>query len=190
VPSSGHIAGVYARIDADRGVHKDPAGTEAVIYDCLGLAWDISDTDGDVLYPARINYLKAIPGIGVVLWGCRNLGRDVFINTVARRRFLSYIQKVIKTNFASFVAEGNTPDTWLKIRNSINGWLRSLCNEGRFASRDPEKAFFVKCDEETNPPQKIEQGILTVQIGVALIKAAEFLVFEIGYWSGGIKVTE
>lgn len=178
VPPSGHIAGVYARTDIERGVHKAPANTE--VRGALGTRFKISKAEQDQLNPGGINCIRAINGAYKV-WGGRTLGGDSngewrYINV--RRTFIN-IMEDIQDGTQWIVFEPNTPDLWAKIVMNVSAYLTSRWRQGALFGSAPENAFFVKCDFETNPPDERELGRVRTIIGVAIVRPAEFVIFEI-----------
>jgi uncharacterized protein len=182
VPPSGHMAGVYARVDALRGVFKAPANEP--VLGAIGLRYDLSKAKQDGLNPKGINCIRTLNG-NIRVWGARTLGGEANgIRYINVRRLLNYLRESIDEGTQWAVFEPNSPDLWAKIRRNINAFLLTVWRSGALFGTTPEQAFFVKCDEETNPPELREQGQVVTEIGVAIVKPAEFVIFRISQWSG------
>ncbi|KQO96744.1 phage tail sheath family protein [Leifsonia sp. Leaf264] len=189
VPPSGHIAGIWARSDNERGVHKAPANE--VIRGAVELQTRLTRTEQELLNPIGANALMSFPGRGVRVWGARTLSSDPAWRYVNIRRYFNYLEKSIlnATQFAVF--EPNDQALWGKLRRSISAFLVGEWRQGALFGRTPDEAYFVKCDEETNPADVIDAGQVVCQIGIAPVKPAEFVIFQLSQFSGGVSaVTE
>ncbi len=183
VPPSGHIAGIYARVDTQRGVFKAPANE--TVLGAIGLKYDISKNHQQSLNPNGINCIRSLNG-NIRVWGARTLGGDgngefKYINV---RRLFNYLRESIDEGTQWTVFEPNAPDLWARIRRNINAFLLMAWRSGALFGTTPEQAFFVKCDEETNPPEVRDAGQVVTEIGVAVVKPAEFVIFRIKQWAG------
>jgi hypothetical protein len=183
VPPSGHIAGIYARVDSQRGVHKAPANE--TLLGAVGLKYNISKAKQDGLNPQGINCIRNLNG-NIKVWGARTLGGDAngefkYINV---RRLFNYMRKSIDEGTQWTVFEPNSPELWAKIRRNVTAFLMTVWRSGALFGNTPEQAFYVKCDEETNPPELREQGQVVTEIGVAVVKPAEFVIFHLSQWAG------
>ncbi|MBD1887681.1 phage tail sheath family protein [Microcoleus sp. FACHB-84] len=183
VPPSGHIAGIYARVDAQRGVHKAPANE--IVLGALGLNQNLSKNQQDGLNPQGINCIRNLNG-NIRVWGARTIGGDAngefkYINV---RRLFNYLKKSIDQGTQWTVFEPNSPELWAKIRRNVTAFLMTVWRSGALFGNTPEQAFYVKCDEETNPPELREQGKVVTEIGVAIVKPAEFVIFNLSQWAG------
>ncbi|WP_332985561.1 phage tail sheath family protein [Microcoleus sp. A003_D6] len=183
VPPSGHIAGIYARVDAQRGVYKAPANE--IVLGALGLKQNLSKNQQDGLNPQGINCIRNLNG-NIRVWGARTIGGDAngefkYINV---RRLFNYLKKSIDQGTQWTVFEPNSPELWAKIRRNVTSFLMTLWRSGALFGNTPEQAFYVKCDEETNPPELREQGQVITEIGVAIVKPAEFVIFNLSQWAG------
>jgi phage tail sheath protein FI len=182
IPSAGHIAGVYAETDANRGTFKAPAGiTDGVINGALATKTALSSADEDALNSNQINIIRPIKNAGIVAWGARGLSTGGTMYVPVRRE-LSKIERTVKDGTRWAVFEPNTVDTWNKITNTVRAFLFREMEAGAFAGVKPDgsDSFFVVCDATNNTPATINQGIINVQIGVAQVKPGEFLVINIG----------
>ena len=183
LPPSGHIAGVYARVDAQRGVHKAPANE--VIFGALGLDYKITKNQQDGLNPQGINCIRELNG-NIRIWGARTIGGDAngefkYINV--RRLFLSLKDSIDKgTQWTVF--EPNDAELWAKIRRNVNAYLTNVWRSGALFGATPQEAFYVKCDAENNPPEVRDLGQVIIEIGIAPVKPAEFVIFRISQWTG------
>jgi uncharacterized protein len=184
VPPSGHIAGVYARSDAARGVFKAPANEG--IAGALDTSRAISKNHQNGLNPEGINVIRVFNG-AVKIWGARTLadektGRFQYIST---RRFFNFLRESIDNGSQFAVFEPNTPNLWQGITQTASGFLLNQWRDGALFGSNPEQAFFVKCDKDTNPKDVRELGQVVTEIGVAIVKPAEFVIFRIQQLSGG-----
>jgi uncharacterized protein len=184
VPPSGHMAGVYARVDTQRGVHKAPANE--VIFGATGLKYSISKAKQDGLNPKGINCIRNLNG-NIRIWGARTLGGEdngefQYINI---RRLFNYLRESIDEGTQWTVFEPNSPELWARIRRNVTAFLTTVWRSGALFGNAPEQAFFVKCDEETNPPELRDLGQVVTVIGVATVKPAEFVIFRISQLTEG-----
>jgi Bacteriophage tail sheath protein len=184
VPPSGHVAGIYARVDTQRGVHKAPANE--VVSGALGLQYNLSKSHQEGLNPQGINCIRNLNG-NIYVWGARTLGGDAngsekYIST---RRLLNFLRESIEEGTQFVVFEPNSPALWQRIKRSVGDFLLGQWRAGSLFGETPEEAFFVKCDAETNPPDVREAGQVVTEIGVAIVKPAEFVIFRIQQQTGG-----
>jgi uncharacterized protein len=184
VPPSGHMAGVYARVDTQRGVHKAPANE--VVFGATGLKYSISKAKQDGLNPKGINCIRNLNG-NIRIWGARTLGGEdngefQYINI---RRLFNYLRESIDEGTQWTVFEPNSPELWARIRRNVTAFLTTVWRSGALFGSAPEQAFFVKCDEETNPPELRDLGQVVTVIGVATVKPAEFVIFRISQLTEG-----
>ena len=183
VPPSGHLAGVYARVDTTRGVHKAPANE--VIRGALDVERLVSKRQQEGLNPDGINVLRKFDG-NVTVWGARTWAREAeaewrYINV---RRLFLYLRKSIDQGTQWVVFEPNDPALWAKIRRNVTAFLTNVWRAGALFGATPQEAFYVKCDAETNPPELRDLGRVVTEVGVAVVKPAEFVVFRISQWAG------
>ncbi len=180
---SGHLAGIYARVDAERGVHKAPAN--AVIRGALGLEHRLSKADQDGLNPDGINVIRGFNG-NITVWGARTLGGDDNgeWKYISVRRLFLFLRESIDEGTQWVVFEPNTPDLWAKITRNITAFLTNVWRSGALFGSTAQEAFYVKCDAEINPPEVRDAGRVVTEIGVAVAKPAEFVIFRISQWGG------
>ncbi len=188
VPPSGLLAGIWARNDAERGVHKAPANE--VIRGALGLANQVTAGEQDQLNPAGVNCIRAFPGRGIRVWGARTLSSDPSWKYVNVRRLFIFLEKSIQQGTQWVVFEPNDLDLWQRVKRTITAFLTRVWRDGALFGATPQDAFFVKCDAENNPPETRDVGQLIVEIGVSPVKPAEFVIFRISQYSGGGNVQE
>jgi phage tail sheath protein FI len=186
IPPSGHIAGVYARVDGQRGVHKAP-GNETILG-ALDLRYNLSKAKQDGLNPDGINCIRKLNG-NIRIWGARTVGGDAngefkYVNI---RRHFSYLRDSIDKGTQWVVFEPNTPELWAKIRRNIGAFLVIEWRKGALFGTTPEEAFYVKCDAENNPPEVRDLGQVVTEIGLAVVKPAEFVIFRLSQWAGSGK---
>ncbi len=176
VPPSGHLAGVYGRVDATRGVHKAPANE--VIRGALGLKYRIGKPIQDELNPRGVNALRLF-GNSIKVWGARTLKPGDEFTYINIRRLFNFLRESIDEGLQWAVFEPNTPDLWAKIVRNVSSFLSTVWGSGALFGNTPEQAFYVKCDEETNPPNMRDIGAVVTEIGVSVVKPAEFVIFRL-----------
>jgi phage tail sheath protein FI len=182
VPPSGHIAGVYSRVDNERGVHKAPANE--IVRGALGLKYNVSKGEQDLLNPKGINAIRLMNG-GIRIWGARTLSSDPSWKYINVRRLFIMVETSIERATQWVVFEPNDHRLWKRVTRTISSFLTLLWRNGALMGTSPEQAFFVKCDAETNPAEVVDAGQLVVEIGLAPVKPAEFVIFRIGQMPSG-----
>ncbi len=177
---SGHMAGIYARVDVERGVHKAPAN-EVVrgIRFKDGFVRDVSKREQDLLNPRNINALRNFPGRGQRVWGARVLTSDASWKYINVRRLFIFVEESIDEGTQWVVFEPNDEPLWARVRATITNFLTTVWRSGALEGTKPEQAFFVKCDLTTMTQADIDNGRLIVIIGIAPVKPAEFVIFRI-----------
>jgi phage tail sheath protein FI len=184
VPPSGAVAGVFARTDVRRGVHKAPAGIDTGILSVAsGLDHLITRGENDVVYPQNINAIRALTD-GITVWGSRTISADPEWVQVNVRRLFIFLEQSIERGTQWVVFEPNDPKLWKSIERNIRAFLRIQWIEGKLVGATEEEAFFVKCDAETNPPEVVDAGQVITEIGVAPSRPAEFVIFRIRQFAG------
>jgi phage tail sheath protein FI len=183
VPPSGHIAGIYARTDEERGVHKAPANT--TVLGALNVAYYISKPKQELLNPQGVNCIRTMNG-NITVWGARTAGGDKngewkYINV---RRLFLFLRKSIDEGTQWVVFEPNDPTLWGKIRRNLTAFLTNVWRSGALFGLTPEEAFYVKCDAETNPPEVRDLGQVITEVGVAIVRPAEFVIFRVTQATG------
>jgi phage tail sheath protein FI len=182
VPPSGHVAGVYARVDSDRGVHKAPANE--TVLGALGLRYNLSKNQQDGLNPQGVNCIRNLNG-NIRVWGARTVGGDAnadlkYINV---RRTLLYLRESIDEGTQWVVFEPNTPALWQKITRNVTAFLLNVWRSGALFGNTEAEAFYVKCDDETNPKESRELGQVVTEVGVSIVRPAEFVIFRISQFT-------
>jgi len=188
IPPCGHMAGIYARSDTQRGVHKAPANE--VVQGALGLEMQITKSEQDALNPVGINCIRAFPGRGIRVWGARTISSDASWRYINVRRLFNFVEKSIEVGTQWVVFEPNDVDLWERIKRDITAFLTRVWRDGALFGTTAGEAFYVKCDEELNPPSVRDAGQVIIEIGLAPVKPAEFVIFRISQWAGGGAVAE
>jgi uncharacterized protein len=185
-PPSGHVAGIWSRNDDTRGVHKAPANE--VIRGAIDLELNITKTEHDLLNPVGINAIRSFPGRGIRIWGARTLSSDPAWRYINVRRLFNYLEESILGGTDWVVFEPNDRALWAKIRRTISSFLVNEWRKGALFGSNPSEAFYVKCDDETNPAEGIDAGQVVCEIGLAPVKPAEFVIFRLSQFSGGASL--
>ena len=188
VPPCGHMAGIWARSDDTRGVHKAPANE--VVRGAIDLELLITKGEHDQLNPEGINCIRAFSGRGIRVWGARTLSSDPAWRYLNVRRLFNFIEESILEGTQWVVFEPNDMALWERVKRTINAFLVRVWRDGALFGATPQEAFYVKCDSETNPAEVIDAGQLVVEVGIAPVKPAEFVIFRIAQFSGGASLTE
>jgi hypothetical protein len=188
MPPSGPMAGIWARTDDVRGVHKAPANE--VVRGAISLQCNITKGEHDQLNPVGLNCVRAFPGQGIRVWGARTLSSDPEWRYLNVRRLFNYVEESILNGTNWVVFEPNDQKLWDAVRRTVEAFLRRVWRDGALFGQTPGEAFFVKCDAENNPPENRDAGILTVEIGIAPVKPAEFVVFRISQFADGAGLSE
>ncbi|WP_341644908.1 phage tail sheath family protein [Thauera sp. SDU_THAU2] len=178
VPPSGFIAGIYARTDVDRGVHKAPANE--IVLGALRFDQQINAFQQELLNPNGINVLRSFAGRGHRVWGGRTLASDPEWKYVNVRRYFLYLERSIEKSTQWAVFEPNGEALWANIRSSVEDFLFNEWRNGRLLGGTPKEAYFVRCDRSTMTQNDIDNGRMVCLVGVAALKPAEFVIFRIG----------
>lgn len=183
VPPSGHIAGIYARTDRSRGVHKAPANEG--FRTALGLSYRVARFEQGELNKKGVNCLRYFSSGGIRVWGARTLAAEAsewrYINV---RRLFNMVKESIAEGTNWTVFEPNDEILWGTVIRDVSAFLTTLWRDGALFGATPAEAFFVKCDAENNPAESRDQGQLIVDVGIAPVKPAEFVTFRIGQYAG------
>ncbi len=177
VPPSGHVAGIVARSDRDFGVHKAPANE--VVEGIVDLALLLQDGHLATLNDAGVNCMRPFAARGLRLWGARTVSSDAEWRFVNVRRTISTISADIEDGTQWAVFEPNDRRLWKRLTRLVIAYLAELRERGVLAGETPEQAFFVQCDDETNPPDSLDRGMLVARIGLAVTRPVEFIVFRL-----------
>ncbi len=183
IPPSGHVAGLWCRVDSTRGVHKAPANE--VILGANGLAFQVTHAEQGALNSVGINCVRAFSGRGIRVWGARTLSSDPEWRYINVRRLFNFIAESIMDGTQWSVFEPNDQRLWTSLRIAVSNFLTRVWRNGALFGATPSEAFYVKCDAETNPPEVIEAGQVVCEVGIAPVKPAEFVVFRLSQFTGG-----
>jgi len=187
-PPSGAIAGIVARTDDSRGVWKAPAGTAATVAGVQGPVVAMTDAEQALLNPIGLNGIRAFPAHGTVVYGARTLlGADDLASEwkyVPVRRTALFISESLRQGLAWVTFEPNEERTWAAIRLTVGAFMQNLFRQGVFQGRSPSQAYFVKCDAETTSRSDIDNGIVTVVVGFAPLRPAEFVIVTVRQLAG------
>ena len=179
IPPAGHVAGVYARTDIDRGVHKAPANE--IIQGVLDLELPIPTGVQDILNPRGVNCIRDFRthGRGIRVWGARTMTSNAIWKYVNVRRLFLYVEQSIDRGTQWVVFEPNDDETWAKLVRVLTSFLSRVWKSGALFGLTEAEAFFVKCDRTTMTQDDIDNGRLICYIGIAPVKPAEFVIFRI-----------
>lgn len=177
VPPSGHIMGAIARTDGERGVHKAPANE--LLRGALALKYSLTRNEQALLNPRGINLIRDMDDMGIRVYGARTLSSDTEWRYLNVRRLFQVIKKSVGKGTEWVVFEPNNEMLWGNVRRNISAYLKTLWMSNALMGKTPEEAFYVRCDENTNPQENLDRGIVTIEIGVAPVKPAEFVQINI-----------
>ncbi len=190
MPASGAVAGVFARTDAQRGIWKAPAGTEALLRGAT-VAYKMTDGENGGLNPLGLNALRNFPVYGDVVWGARTMeGADQKASEykyIPIRRLALYIEESLFQGLKWVVFEPNDDPLWSQIRLNVGAFMNSLFRQGAFQGQTAREAYYVKCDHETTTQNDIDRGIVNIVVGFAPLKPAEFVVLKIQQMAGQLQ---
>ncbi len=182
VPPSGHVVGIYNRTDSERGVHKAPANE--IVRGALDLELKLSRGEQDTLNPIGVNCIRTFPGRGIRVWGARTLSSDGSWRYINVRRLFIVVEASIDIGMQWVVFEPNDQQLWARVRRDVRAFLTNIWSSGALFGLAASEAFYVKCDEELNPPEVRDLGQLIIEIGICPVKPAEFVIFRISQWAG------
>ena len=176
VPPSGSVAGVFSRTDVTRGVHKAPANE---IVQCTGLSVNYNNGEQDLLNPAGVNLIRALPGQGIRVWGARTASSNANFKYVNVRRLFIYVEQSIKLATNWVVFEPNNSSLWARVQMTVSSFLENMFRNGMLAGESPAEAFFVDIGANTMSRDDIMNGRLICEIGIAPSRPAEFVIFRV-----------
>ena len=185
LPPSGFVVGIYARTDVERGVQKAPANE--LVRGPSAPAVSVTTGEQDVLNPRGVNAIRRFEGRGIRVWGARTLSSDAAVKYVNVRRSLIFLGASIDRAMQTVVFEPNAPDTWGRVTDSVRAFLHTQWRAGLLLGRRPEDAFSARCDESTMTADDVQNGRLICEIGVAIVRPAEFVIFRIEQLTGFAK---
>jgi phage tail sheath protein FI len=182
IPPSALAAGMWAKIDAKRGVWKAPAGVEARLTGAAGLEFAVENLEQDQLNPLGVNCIRKLPNFGSVFWGARTLSTnaDPEWRYVPVRRTAIMIEESIYRGIQWAVFEPNDHPLWSSLRANIGGFMNGLFRAGAFQGATAKEAYFVRCGlGDTMTQADIDRGQVIVMVGFAPLKPAEFVIVRI-----------
>jgi phage tail sheath protein FI len=185
VPPCGHMAGIWSRNDSQRGVHKAPANE--VIAGCIGLEYQTTHNEQAILNPVGINTIRTFPGRGIRVWGARTVSSDPSWRYLNVRRLFNYIEESLMVGTQWAVFEPNDIHLWMRIRRDITAFLVRCWRDGALFGATANEAFYVKVDAENNPVETRDVGQLIIEIGIAPVKPAEFVIIRLSQWAPGAE---
>ena len=190
VPPSGHLCGIMARVDGERGVHKAPANE--LVMGISGLSQNINKLEQGQYNDRGINVVREFKDRGIRVWGARTLATksDPSWKYINVRRLFIMIEQSIMIGSQWSVFEPNDETLWKKLTRDVRSYLMRVWRSGALFGATAEEAFYVKCDSETNPRYLIDAGQVNVQVGISPVKPAEFVIFSIGQWDGGALIED
>jgi phage tail sheath protein FI len=177
LPPGGHVAGVYARSDRERGVHRAPA--DEPLAGVVGIAATVSNRDQEALNPLAVNVIREFAGRGLRIWGARTLSSDPEFRYVNVSRLLIFLEHSIDRGIKWVLFEPNGERLWAQLADAIRDFLTLIWHDGALQGQRQEQAFFVRCDRTTMTQEDIDQGRIVCEIGVAVVKPAEFVIFSV-----------
>ncbi len=187
VPPSGHMMGVWCRVDGSRGVFKAPANETP--RGVLGLAYETNMREQELLNPKGINCIRNFANYnrGYLIWGARTLVDPTNIQWryISVRRLMSYVEKSIEIGTQWVVFEPNDTDLWSRVTRTVSNFLEGLWRAGALQGGSPAESFYVKCDGELNTHETMMMGRLYVEVGVCPVRPAEFVIFRVSQWAPG-----
>jgi phage tail sheath protein FI len=177
IPPSGAVCGIYALTDNTRGVWKAPANQ--TVAGAIDLEFDVTHGDQEDLNPKGVNVIRRFPGRGIRVWGARTLSSDPLWKYINVRRLFIFLEASIYNSTQWVVFEPNDPKLWARVKQTVTLFLRSQWREGALFGEKEEEAFTVAVGRETMTEDDILNGRLIVEIGIAPVRPAEFVVFRI-----------
>lgn len=176
IPPSGAVMGVYSRTDTTKGVHKAPANE---LVQCTGLSIAYTAREQDILNPAGINLIRAIPGQGIRIWGARTASSNSAFKYINIRRLFIFVEESIRATTNWVVFEPNNVSLWTRVQMTISSFLENLWRSGVLSGGSAEEAYFVNIGTDTMTQADIMNGRLICEIGIAPSRPAEFVIFRV-----------
>lgn len=183
IPPSGSVAGIYARTDNSRGVHKAPANE--IVRGCLALDCQYNKGEQDILNPIGVNLIRFFTGQGIRVWGARTLSSNAQWKYINVRRLFIFLEESVRRNTDWVVFEPNDDELWARVNRSLDNFLTGVWRDGALAGSTPSEAYFIKIDRTTMTQDDIDNGRLICVIGVAPVKPAEFVIFRFTQFTAG-----
>ena len=182
IPPSGAVMGVYSRTDVSRGVHKAPANETIA---CTGLSVNYTTGEQDILNPAGVNLIRALPGQGIRIWGARTASSNSAFKYVNIRRLFIFVEQSIRMSTNWVVFEPNNSSLWARVQMTVSSFLESMFRAGMLAGDSPAEAFYVNIGTSTMSQDDIMNGRLICEIGIAPSRPAEFVIFRVTQFTAG-----
>jgi hypothetical protein len=182
MPPSGHMVGVYNRVDGQVGFHKAPANE--IVTGAIDIEFNLTKGEQGTLNPIGVNCIRSFPGRGIRVWGARTLSSDGSWRYINVRRLFIVVGASLDTGMQWVVFEPNDHTLWAKVRRDVNAFLSTIWLSGALFGTSKGDAFYVKCDEELNPTEIRDLGQLIIEIGMSPVKPAEFVIFRLSQWAG------
>ena len=186
IPPSGAVCGNIAATDSKKGIFYAPAN--CILEGAVSLSGKMTTGEQEILYDSKINVLKYFPGRGVKIWGARTLSPDTEWKYINVRRTFSRVCASLREGTQWAVFETNDKKLWKRLVRQVSGFLLDLWRKGYFAGSTPEQGFYVRCDEELNPPENVDKGILTCEVGIAIVQPVEFFKITLTAEKDGASV--
>lgn len=186
IPPSGAICGCIAATDGEKGIYHAPAN--CILEGAVGISNKTTTGEQEILYTSKINLLKYFPGKGVKIWGAKTLSCDKDWEYINVRRTFSRVCSALKKGTQWAVFETNDKNLRKRLVRQVSGFLLDLWRDGYFSGSTPEQGFYVRCDEELNPPENIDLGILTFEVGIAIVHPTEFFKITLTAEKDGASV--
>jgi phage tail sheath protein FI len=192
IPPVGHVMGVYARTESERGIWKAPAGIQALVRGALDTSRRIGDVDNtDLVKNGSVNAIRFVPGAGFTVSTSRTLSTNPLWYYVNVRLLFNYVKSSLRRSLSWVVQEPNTEELWDKVAiNSVRPFLMGLWRKGAFGPGKADDVFTIKCDAENNPPANIQQGIFTLEVYFYPSRPAETVVIVVGQQEGKSSASE
>ena len=192
VPPVGHVMGVYARTESERGIWKAPAGVQALVRGALDASRRIGDLDHtDLVKNGSVNAIRFVPGAGFIVDSSRTLSTNPLWYYVNVRLLFNYVKSSLRRSLRWVVQEPNSEDLWKKVAiNSVRPFLMGLWRRGAFGPGKPDEVFTIKCDAENNPGTNIQLGIFTLEVYFYPSRPAETVVIVVGQQEGASSASE
>ena len=187
IPPVGHVAGIYADTDINRGVFKAPANE--VVVGATSLQFQITKAEQDILNPRGVNCLRVFSSRGLRVWGARTCSQDTLWKYINVRRFFLFLGQSLDDGTQWVVFENNDERLWARVNQTISQFLTTQWRAGALMGTKPSEAYFVKVDRTTMTQDDIDNGRLIVIIGVAVVKPAEFVILRLTQFPGGSSVS-
>jgi hypothetical protein len=191
VPPSGHLAGIFARADAEHGVHRSPANEP--VRGAIGLEQVIDDAENGQLNVEGVNVLRMLPGRArPVVWGARTTAPtdDTAWRYTNVRRLVLFVEESIGKGLRWATFEPNNVELWKKLQRTVIDFLTGVWRSGALVGETAQEAFYVRVDEALNTPSVRALGQVVIEIGIAPVRPAEFMVVRVRLWDGGVEVAE